>query len=176
MTAKELHDRLQTTDGWGALPAAWKALLEDFDAALGETATTLFNAQQALLTEWQARNAAEERAEKAENKRDDLEEDVNRLADDCAWRDGTCEGLQKERDTLAAQLAECKRLSRERDTMLDEAGNKILLLKAELADYRAYYEWSVSPQKNGDIPEVIAGEVWAVIDRIEACRAKEAER
>ncbi|MCE5190270.1 MAG: hypothetical protein LLG08_00565 [Actinomycetia bacterium] len=78
-------------------------------------------------------------------------------------------------NVLAAQLAECKRLSRERDTMLDEAGNKILALKAELADYRAYYEWSVSPQKNGDIPEVITGEVRAVIDRIEARRAKEAQ-
>jgi len=79
----------------------------------------------------------------------------------------------EERDAIAAKLAECKRLSRERDTMLDEAGNKILALKAELADYRAYYEWSVSPQKNGDIPEVITGEVRAVIDRIEARRAKE---
>jgi len=99
MSAKELHDRLEPTEGWSALPAAWKALLEDFDAALGDTAATLFNAQQALLTEGQARAAAEKRAEKAEGQWELDAVVMKSLSDD--------------RDTLAAQLAECvERLKR----------------------------------------------------------------
>ncbi len=107
MTAKELHDRLETLGGWWELPANARALLGDFDAALGDAAAALFAAQQALLTEGMARNAAEERAEKVSNQLRDM---------------------TKDRDFLAALLAE-------REKGAGELFDRLSDCRAELADY-----------------------------------------
>jgi len=132
MTSKEWEARLDgyepkcATDrpapGW--MPMARHMLFD-----LADREATLFSAQQALLTEGRARNAAEE--------------SYQHLTAALAH-------TVEERDTLAAQLAECR---------------------AELADYRAWYECRVHPES-----PMVCGDILHLESRIEARRAKEAER
>lgn len=91
----------RTADNWRAwIREATGASKDDLRALCDDLAAcemTLFAAQQALLTEGQARNAAEERAEKAERE--------NYRA---VWLEAA-----GQRDALAAKLEECKRDLRE---------------------------------------------------------------
>lgn len=145
MTAKE----------WAATPWAETPMAKHCIADLAERESELLSAQQALLTEGQARNAAEERAEKAETATE-----IHRLQEEGAGREiaMTARVYSDEIDALAAQLAECRA--------------ELAHVRESEADYRAWYEhyssYTVAPRPPHPL--------YAIKARIEARKAKEAER
>ncbi len=169
MTAKELHDRLQTTEGWSALPAAWKALLEDFDAALGDAQATNTRLNRRCQL---AEAAANQNVEACHRQGMSLGRSLAHYA---------AAEAEEARNALATQLAECHEALDVAIAPVDVGGGEkvaasnlakqLAECRAELADYRAWYECRVHPES-----PMVCGDILHLESRIEARRAKEAER
>jgi len=148
MTAKE----------WAATPWAETPMAKHCIADLAERESELLSAQQALLTEGQARNAAEERAEKAETATE-----IHRLQEEGAGREiaMTARVYSDEIDALAAQLAEM------------QLAAQLAECRAELADAMKMLH-VIGVWKKSEPDEQWRMSYADLCARIEARRAKEA--